>query len=309
MKLPGMMPPGCIELFGMLVPKARTVSLLATELPGLSISIAGISAILLLLSRRCRFDDVVEFLEREEAPGPGTAFSGAAAMGTTPLPPTTVDVEWPKGVLPVVFAPEAACVLTGLSLSLALPARAADEGVVTCGMGVLVLVLLALLLLLLMLFVTALMADIDRLEFLREATVEPALFFALELAPPMGRLAPDPLFLFLMTSVFKLRGRTTPCNLRNKPHALHSGWPSGFRLHNGVVWVKQFVHVVGPFPSFWFPEAAPCRLVVELETDIGGDDGRLGATEENPDIVPGASPGEFGSDWAICSKPLYFPDI
>lgn len=34
---------------------------------------------------------------------------------------------------------------------------------------------------------------------------------------------PVPRFRFLITSVFKLRGRTTPCNFRNKPQALHSG--------------------------------------------------------------------------------------
>ena len=34
---------------------------------------------------------------------------------------------------------------------------------------------------------------------------------------------PLPRLRFLMTSVFKLSGRTTPCNLRNKPQALQSG--------------------------------------------------------------------------------------
>lgn len=34
---------------------------------------------------------------------------------------------------------------------------------------------------------------------------------------------PPPLFRFLITSVFNESGRTTPCNLRNSPHALHSG--------------------------------------------------------------------------------------
>lgn len=28
---------------------------------------------------------------------------------------------------------------------------------------------------------------------------------------------------FLITSVFKLSGRTTPCNFRKRPHALHKG--------------------------------------------------------------------------------------
>lgn len=51
-------------------------------------------------------------------------------------------------------------------------------------------------------------------------------------------------FLFLITSVFKLSGRTTPCNFRNKPHALQSGLPSGFLRHKGVVVVLQLVHCV-----------------------------------------------------------------
>src|SRR5579859_5924692 len=34
---------------------------------------------------------------------------------------------------------------------------------------------------------------------------------------------PPPRFRFLITSVFKDSGRTTPCSLRNNPHALHSG--------------------------------------------------------------------------------------
>ena len=46
-----------------------------------------------------------------------------------------------------------------------------------------------------------------------------------------------PRCLFLMTSVFKLKGRTTPCNFKNNPHALHKGWPCGFLLHKGVVLV------------------------------------------------------------------------
>lgn len=60
--------------------------------------------------------------------------------------------------------------------------------------------------------------------------------------------------------------------------------------------MKQFVHVVGVFPSVAFPAAA-CRLVVEPCLEPGGDDGRLGATEENPDMVPFPSPtGDIGMD-------------
>lgn len=43
--------------------------------------------------------------------------------------------------------------------------------------------------------------------------------------------------------------------------------------------------------------AAACRLVVEPCLEPGGDDGRLGATEENPDMVPFPSPtGDMGMD-------------
>lgn len=65
------------------------------------------------------------------------------------------------------------------------------------------------------------------------------------------------------------------------------------------------VHVVGPFPSFWFPAA--WRLVDDPRLEPGGEDGRLGAAEEKPDMVPGTSPpGDVGNDCAICSKPLCF---
>ena len=47
--------------------------------------------------------------------------------------------------------------------------------------------------------------------------------------------APDPRFLFLITSVFKESGRTTPWSFKNSPQALHRGWPSGFRRQRGVV--------------------------------------------------------------------------
>ncbi len=50
-----------------------------------------------------------------------------------------------------------------------------------------------------------------------------------------GPLLPLPRLRFLITSVFRLSGRTTPCSFKNRPHALQSGWPSGLRRHNGVV--------------------------------------------------------------------------
>lgn len=56
--------------------------------------------------------------------------------------------------------------------------------------------------------------------------------------PPLRALpfgAPEARFLFLMTSVFNDNGRTTPCNLKNSPQALHNGCPSGSRLHSGVL--------------------------------------------------------------------------
>lgn len=68
---------------------------------------------------------------------------------------------------------------------------------------------------------------------------------AAELTGPL----PVPRLRFLITSVLSESGRTTPCSLRNKPHALHSGCPSGLRLHNGVVCVKQLVQVVGALPG------------------------------------------------------------
>jgi hypothetical protein len=66
-----------------------------------------------------------------------------------------------------------------------------------------------------------------------------ALFFCA--TPPLEL----PLLLrFLITSVFKLRGLTTPCNFKNRPQALHNGWPDGSRLHSGVVVVEQLAHWV-----------------------------------------------------------------
>jgi hypothetical protein len=114
--------------------------------------------------------------------------------------------------------------------------------------------------------------------------------------PPTGRDAPDPRFRFLITSVLRERGRTTPWSFRKRPQALQRGWPSGFRLQSGVVCVKQFVQVVGTPLSPWAP-AAPARFVAEPCLDPPGEEGRLGATEEKPDIFP--SGGEFGLELPI----------
>lgn len=53
--------------------------------------------------------------------------------------------------------------------------------------------------------------------------------------PTELKALPLPRLRFLMTSVLRDRGRTTPCSFKNKPQALHSGWPSGLRLQRGVV--------------------------------------------------------------------------
>lgn len=44
----------------------------------------------------------------------------------------------------------------------------------------------------------------------------------------------------LMTSVLRLIGRGRPCNLRNRPQALHRTEPISSRRHSGVVLVPQF---------------------------------------------------------------------
>lgn len=62
---------------------------------GLSMSIT-VASVMLLLCRRCRLEDTVAGLEADEAPGPGLVFGGAAAIGTTPLPPTALEPEFPK---------------------------------------------------------------------------------------------------------------------------------------------------------------------------------------------------------------------
>lgn len=108
-------------------------------------------------------------------------------------------------------------------------------------------------------------------EFLREDFFE-----GRDDAVPIGAF-PVPRLRFLMTSVLSDSGRTTPCSFKKRPHALHNGWPSGLRLHNGVVWVKQFVQVVGTVLSASF---VPPGLW-----------GREGAAEVCPD-----SGGEFGDD-------------
>ncbi len=76
--------------------------------------------------------------------------------------------------------------------------------------------------------VVLLAAGIFSVEFLRDAGPEavPVLFvffLDLVLVPPTGRLAPDPRLRFLMTSVFRLSGLTTPWSFKNRPQALQRG--------------------------------------------------------------------------------------
>lgn len=208
-----------LEMEGMLgvVPRGR-----GADSEGLSSSMADEFAVLsLLLCLRCLFDGAVAGRDMEEAPGPGAVFSGAAAIGTTPLPPTmAAPPYWLPGVLPAVKFP----LLVGLSASLLLLGRFIDGGdtaawLLTTGTATAA--------------AAAAAADMDSVEFFLEAALEPVPAFFL--VPPTGRLLPDPRFLFLMTSVFKLSGRTTPWSFRKRPQALHRGWPSGLRLHSGVV--------------------------------------------------------------------------
>lgn len=68
--------------------------------------------------------------------------------------------------------------------------------------------------------------------------------------------------------------------------------------------MKQLVHVVGAPLSTCAP-AAPAKFVVEPCFEPPGEEGRLGATEENPDMVP-ASGGEFGTE-VISNVPPIVP--
>ncbi len=104
------------------------------------------------------------------------------------------------------------------------------------------------------------------IEFLRDP-------FLLEERVETGAV-PLPRLRFLMTSVLRDKGRTTPCSFRKSPQALQSGWPSGFRRQSGVVCVKQFVQVVGA--PLWSPCLLPLGLPgldesAVLKPDSGGE--------------------------------------
>ena len=182
--------------------------------------------------------------------GAVVGFGGAAAIGTTlPLVGAGIEVPWLVGVLPAVEPPFVEpCADCGDSESFTLWPWV-EVGVVT---------------------------GVCTIEFLREAFLEERAD-----AVPTGIEFPLPRLRFLMTSVLRDNGRTTPCSFRNKPQALHKGWPSGLRRHNGVVWVKQLVQVVG------MPLLSPFR-------DPPGLPGREGATLLNPD-----SGGELGEDCGL----------
>lgn len=116
----------------LLEPIERAVSLDPVEFSGLSMSIPALSAAL-LLCLRCRLADAATVRGSAEAPGPGVDFGGAAAIGTTPLPPTAPvavpALPWKLvGLLPAVFAPDGPP-LTGESLTLTLLARLVAGGV------------------------------------------------------------------------------------------------------------------------------------------------------------------------------------
>lgn len=105
-----MLPPELI----MPIPIALAASLEPVEFSGESTSMLSM-ALTLLLCRRCRFGAVATVGRGtlEAAPGPGVAFGGAAAIGTTPFPPLTpvVPTEDPAepwyevGVLAVLPPP------------------------------------------------------------------------------------------------------------------------------------------------------------------------------------------------------------
>jgi hypothetical protein len=97
------------------IPTDFAASFDPVEFSGESTSIFSM-ALTLLLCRLCLFGATVTFVRGmldAAAPGPGVSFGGAAAMGTTPLPPLipVVPTEDPAepwydvGVLPAVLPP------------------------------------------------------------------------------------------------------------------------------------------------------------------------------------------------------------
>jgi len=181
------------------------------EFSGLSTSISPERSIsTFLLCRLWRFELIDIDLEIEDAPGPGVDLGGAAAMGTTPFPPTAPAAPWKfvEAVLPVALDPGLTSA-DGASLLVTPPPRLVevDEELP------IVPLLLAI-------------ADTASDEFFRDAEAEfvpEAFFLDLVPAPLPDTFGPEPRLRFLMTSVFRLSGLTTPCSFKNKPQALQRG--------------------------------------------------------------------------------------
>lgn len=209
-------------------------SLDPVELSGLSTSISperSISVLLLCRLWRLELTDIDR--EREDAPGPGVDLGGAAAIGTTPLPPTA-----PPAL--AKLAEEAAPADLALGPASADGDSPVEVRLIEVGAG------------LPLPEATVAKEDTARDEFRRDAEAElvpEVVFLDLVPEPPPGTFGPEPRLRFLMTSVFRLNGRTTPWSFKNSPHALQRGWPSGLRRHRGVVCVKQLVQVVGALLS------------------------------------------------------------
>lgn len=185
-----------------------------------------------------------------------TGFGGAAAIGTTLL----LDGPETDGAL-----------LLALVVVVLVVGREGWEGVVD---GTLLLLPVPLLLLMLVLVLLLLLLGAAEVEATGGCWVE---FFREIFLPALTALTVTlllpPRLRFLITSVFNDKGRTTPCNLRKSPQALHRGWPSGLRRHNGVVRVKQFVQVwlaalPDWSPPFEFPGLAGREgaLLLKLES-------------------------------------------
>jgi hypothetical protein len=176
----------------------EAASLEPVEFSGLSMSISPeISISVVLLCRLWRLELMDIDRDTEDAPGPGVDFGGAAAMGTTPLPPTALATPWKfAGVLLPAAVTLTLASSGGVSLLEGAPLRlmVAEEE---------------------LLFKPLPLASDETAsdEFFRDAAAEfvpEALFFDLVPAPPLATLGPEPRLRFLMTSVFKLSGLTTP---------------------------------------------------------------------------------------------------
>jgi len=133
---------------------------------------------------------------------------------------------------------------------------------------------------------------------------------------------------FLITSVLRDRGRVTPWSFcqgekirfsiiqqslltsgrtltKNKPQALHSGWPCGSRLQRGVVAVLQFVHCVCPSPPVGdIPpmETLPDPPEAAATTVASPDTDNLRSTVTPPDVPMLVLPLLCSFCSAFCSR-------